>query len=79
MVMGEDGLARLKDNQTIAGSTLSMNQGLKLLVEEAMVPFECALNACTINPAGFLELKGKRGGLWRAATPIWCCWERNMR
>ena len=49
--IGEDGLARLKGTETIAGSTLYMNRGLKILVEKAMIPFDAALNSCTINPA----------------------------
>lgn len=48
--IGEDGLARLKGTDTIAGSTLNMNRGLKILVEQALVPFDTALNSCTINP-----------------------------
>ena len=46
--IGEDGLARLKGTETIAGSTLFLNRGLKILVEDAMVPFDTALNSCTI-------------------------------
>lgn len=52
--IGEDGLARLKGTDTIAGSTLNINKGLRILVEEAMVPFDAALNSCTINPARVL-------------------------
>lgn len=51
--IGEDGLARLKGTDTIAGSTLNINKGLRILVEEAMVPFDAALNSCTINPPVF--------------------------
>ena len=51
IVIGEDGLARLAGTDTIAGSTLHMNRGLRILVEEAMVPFDAAVNSCTINPA----------------------------
>ena len=39
IVIGEDGLARLAGTDTIAGSTLHMNKGLQILVEEAMIPF----------------------------------------
>ena len=38
-----DGSAHL-DNGTLAGSTLNINKGLRILVEEAMVPFNYALN-----------------------------------
>ncbi|WP_320956135.1 N-acetylglucosamine-6-phosphate deacetylase [Enterocloster asparagiformis] len=59
--IGEDGLARLKGTETIAGSTLFLNRGLKILVEEAMVPFDAALNSCTINPARCLGVDDCKG------------------
>lgn len=61
--IGEDGLARLKGTDTIAGSTLNMNKGLKILVEDAMVPFDTALNSCTINPARVLRVDDRKGRL----------------
>ncbi|MDO4296314.1 MAG: N-acetylglucosamine-6-phosphate deacetylase [bacterium] len=61
--IGEDGLARLKGTNTIAGSTLNMNKGLKILVERALVPFDVALNACTINPARCLGVDNRKGRL----------------
>lgn len=61
--IGEDGLARLKGTDTIAGSTLYMNRGLRILVDEAMVPFDAALNACTINPARALGVDSRKGRL----------------
>ena len=61
--VGRDGLARLKESGTIAGSTLKMNQGLKILVENAMVPFDAALNSCTINPARCLRADDRKGKL----------------
>ena len=61
--IGEDGLARLKGTDTIAGSTLKMNQGLRILVEEAMVPFETALNSCTLNPARCFGVDHRKGRL----------------
>lgn len=61
--IGEDGLARLKGTDTIAGSTLNMNKGLKILTEEAMVPFDTALNSCTINPARALKVDNRKGRL----------------
>lgn len=61
--IGEDGLARLKGTDTIAGSTLRMNRGLRILVKEAMVPFESALNSCTINPARVLGVDDRKGCL----------------
>lgn len=59
--IGTDGLARLKGTQTIAGSTLSLNKGLKILVEDAMVPFDTAVNACTVNPARCLGVDKRKG------------------
>lgn len=61
--IGEDGLARLKGTTTIAGSTLPMNKGLRILVEEAMVPFDAALNSCTLNPARCLGVDDRKGQL----------------
>lgn len=61
IVVGTDGLARIKGSETIAGSTLRMNQGLRILVEEAMVPFDMALNSCTINPARCLGVDFRKG------------------
>ncbi|WP_297632691.1 N-acetylglucosamine-6-phosphate deacetylase [uncultured Clostridium sp.] len=60
----EDGSAHLTETKGLAGSTLKMNEGLKLLVEDAMVPFNYAINSCTINPAkclGIHKTKGRIG------------------
>lgn len=59
--IGEDGLARLKGTDTIAGSTLKMNEGLRILVEEAGVPLDTAINACTWNPACCLGVSDRKG------------------
>ena len=56
----EDGSAHLADG-TLAGSTLHINRGLQILVEEAMVPFDTALNSCTINPARCLRVDDRKG------------------
>ena len=48
--ISETGLAYLKGTKTIAGSTLYMNRGLRILAEEAMIPFDTALNSCTMVP-----------------------------
>lgn len=63
IVIEESGVARLKDSPNLAGSTLHMNKGLKIMVEEAMVPFDAALNACTINPARALRVDDRKGKL----------------
>ena len=59
----ENGLAYLKGTDTISGSTLRVNKGLKILVEDAMVPFDSALNSCTINPARCLGVDDRKGRL----------------
>ena len=45
----------------LAGSTLRMNEGLRILVEEAMIPFNHAINSCTINPAKCLGIDNRKG------------------
>lgn len=51
-----DGSAHLTATKGLAGSTLCLNQGLRILVEDAQVPFDAALNACTLNPARLLKI-----------------------
>lgn len=57
----EDGSAHLVETKGLAGSTLKMNEGLRILVEEAMVPFNYAINSCTINPARCLGIDRRKG------------------
>ena len=40
-----------------------MNRGLRILVEEAQVPFDAALNSCTANPARCLHVDDRKGYL----------------
>ena len=42
-------------------STLKINHGLKVLVEDALVPFASALNSCTANPAKCLGVANRKG------------------
>ncbi|MBR2675540.1 MAG: N-acetylglucosamine-6-phosphate deacetylase [Solobacterium sp.] len=58
-----DGCAHLTDipEHSIAGSTMHTNDGLRNLVEKAMVPFDAALNSCTINPAAMLGVDDHLG------------------
>ena len=56
-----DGSAYLKGTNTLSGSTLKMNEGLRNLVEYAQVPFQYALNAATINPATLLNIHHRKG------------------
>lgn len=59
----EDGSAHIIETGGLAGSTLRINEGLKILVEDALVPFNYALNACTINPARCLHLEHRKGSI----------------
>ena len=58
-----DGSAHLTSTGGLAGSTLNINKGLKILVEDALVPFNYALNSCTINPARCLHLDDRKGSI----------------
>lgn len=59
----EDGSAHLTSTGGLAGSTLKLNEGLRILVEEAMVPFNYAINSCTINPARCLGIDDRKGSI----------------
>lgn len=63
VVIYEDGSAHLVKEGNLAGSTLKINEGLRNLVEKAIVPFDVALNSCTINPAELLGIGNKKGKL----------------
>lgn len=63
IVMCEDGCARIEGTDTLAGSTLRMNEGLRNLTEAAGIPFAAALYACTKNPAALIGLDGQIGEL----------------
>lgn len=56
-----DGSAHLTATGSLAGSTLKLNEGLRILTEEAMIPFNYAINACTINPARCLGIDSRKG------------------
>lgn len=58
-----DGSAHLTSTKGLAGSTLKVNEGLKVLVEKALVPFDAALNSCTLNPARLLQIDDRKGKL----------------
>ncbi len=61
--VAENGSAYLQGTQTLAGSTLCVNKGLKLLVEQALVPWQTAINACTQNPARMLRVDDRKGSI----------------
>lgn len=56
-----DGSAHLVSTGGLAGSSLKINEGLRFLTEEAMIPFNYALNACTLNPAKCLGIEERKG------------------
>lgn len=58
-----DGSAHLTATGGLAGSTLRLNEGLRILVEEAMIPFNYAINSCTINPAKCLGVDDRKGSI----------------
>ena len=55
-----DGSAHLTDAKSLAGSTLKVNEGLKVLVEKAMIPWDYAINSCTLNPARYLNVDDRK-------------------
>ncbi len=63
IVIYPDGSAHLTSTGGLAGSTLELNKGLRILVEEAMVPFNYAINSCTINPATCIGLQDRKGSI----------------
>jgi len=63
IVIYPDGSAHLTSTGGLAGSTLNINKGLRILVEKAMVPFNYAINSCTINPARCLGVDDRKGSL----------------
>ena len=63
IVIYPDGSAHLTATGGLAGSTLNINKGLRILVEKALVPFNYAINSCTINPARCLGIDDRKGSL----------------
>ena len=58
-----DGSAHLTATGGLAGSTLRLNQGLRILIEEALVPVDAAINSCTKNPAACLKIDDRKGSI----------------
>ena len=58
-----DGSAHLTKIDSLAGSTLCLNKGLKILIEDALVPVNYAINACTLNPANLLGIADRKGSI----------------
>lgn len=61
VVIYPDGSAHLVEAGNLAGSTLNVNKGLKILIEDALVPVNYAINACTSNPAKCLHVDDRKG------------------
>lgn len=61
VVIYPDGSAHLIEAGNLAGSTLNVNKGLKILIEDALVPVNYAINACTSNPARCLHVDDRKG------------------
>lgn len=58
-----DGSAHLTETKGLAGSTLHVNKGLQILVEKALVDWQSAINACTINPATLIGVQDRKGSI----------------
>lgn len=58
-----DGSAHLTSTKGLAGSTLRVNDGLRILIEEVLVPVPVAINACTKNPAACLHIDDRKGSI----------------
>ena len=61
VVIYPDGSAHLVEAGNLAGSTLNVNKGVKILIEDALVPVNYAINACTSNPARCLHVDDRKG------------------
>ncbi len=61
VVIYPDGSAHLVEAGNLAGATLNVNKGLKILIEDALVPVNYAINACTSNPARCLHVDDRKG------------------
>lgn len=57
----EDGVARLKDGKSLAGSTLTMDQAVARAVHEAGMSLEIAVAAATSHPAAAIGLADQFG------------------
>ena len=63
IVIYPDGSAHLTGAGNLAGSTLRLCDGLRILVEDALVPFNYAINSCTCNPANCLGIGDRKGSI----------------
>ena len=58
-----DGSAHLTSTGGLSGSTLNLNRGLEITYEKAGVPWQTAINACTINPARMIGVDDRKGSI----------------
>lgn len=57
-----DGSAHMAEGRKqLAGSTLKFNDGLRILVEKALVPFSIAIDAVSCNPCKYLRIDDHKG------------------
>jgi len=61
-IYSTDGIARLQDG-TIVGSTQSLDEGIRVLVNEAGVPLADAVRMASLNPARALGLDHRKGAI----------------
>jgi len=61
VLVDERGAAYLNGTNTLCGSTLMFNKGLRMMVEYWGVPIEWALNSISLNPARLLGLDNRLG------------------
>ncbi len=57
----EHGSCRFYQTDTLLGSSLKFNEGLRILVEEALVDISSALTSMSLNPALYLKIADRKG------------------
>src|SRR5690606_35739731 len=62
-VIVEQGVARLKQDGSLAGSTLTMNEGFRFLVQQVGVSLSEASRIASLNPATVLGLQEQYGSI----------------
>lgn len=63
MYVAEDKCVRMTKTNMYAGPCMKMNEQLKLLIEDAEVPWGAAIQSCTINPSKYLGISQSKGSL----------------
>ena len=63
----ESGSARLYGSETLAGSSLKVNKGIKLLVEKALVSIDHAILSATYYPAQVMGIEKQKGQILAGA------------